>query len=192
MNARVIARATSCAAAMIATIAVVRVAIAHTNPARRSVAVQAERNAIVMLVTWTVPSGEPGEVYAASAAWGRRGADGRKALQASLAAKAIGPLTLTLDGVPVASPEMKVKLTEDPPGSGRAAVAVLLSATIPAGEHTASISIRPDSDPTRVMFVDRSAGRAGKTWVAPDGDTLDETRPVTITWTAAEAVDAPR
>jgi len=156
------------------------VADAHTNPARRSVALQAEKDAAVVLVQWTVPSGEYGDAYTATASWGRSTAGGRRALEASLAAKAIGPLVLTLDGKPI-SPRASVKLTEDPPHSGRMAVAVLLTVTLEAGPHELALGLSPGTpELTRFVFVDRSEGRASL--ADPEPSLLDPARPVRLRW----------
>ena len=154
---------------------------AHTNPARRAVAVQAEKTAVVLLVTWTVPSGELGDAYAAETTWGRQGASARKALETSLAAKAIAPLEITLDGKTVA-PSSSIKLTEDPPQSGRLSAAVLLTAPVAAKTaHTLTVSIRPGADMTRAVFFDRTDGIATSDW-SPEGDFLAAGHPLTVHW----------
>lgn len=160
-----LARRTAVAAVPIAlSIAVACAALparAHgTNPARRSVAVQAEHDAAVLLVTWTVPSGDAGLAYTGLAAWGRHGEAARRALTTELAAKAIGPLEIRLDGIAVHPKDVKVKLAEDPPGSGRLAAAVLLTVPIDGGTHRLECSIRAAPEITLITGIDRSRGRA--------------------------------
>jgi len=152
-------------------------AIAHTNPARRSLAVQVKRDAALVLVTWTVPSGEYGDAYVSQATFARS-RSARRSLEATLAAKAIGPLTITLDGAPVAPPA-EVKLTEDPPRSGRFAAAVLL--TIPAGAktpHALTVKLAADADLTRAAVV----GPGAQTDWPEGGDFLRADHPLTVRW----------
>ncbi|HVO30335.1 MAG TPA: hypothetical protein VMV18_06350 [bacterium] len=174
------------AAAALCTVPVV--ALAHTNPARRSIAVQAEDHAAVVLVQWTVPSGEYGFAYGAMALWGRRGTEARDSLQATLAAKAVGPVAVTLDGVSVdVTPQ--VKLVEDPPRSGRLSAAVLLDVPVPDGDHELAVALRQGAETTVITGIDRSRGRAT---IAPAADPeLLPGRPFVVRYRAAGAAHRP-
>lgn len=154
-------------------IAVAGVAAAHTVPSRRSIAVQADKNAIVVLALWTAPSGDGAELFSLA-----KGA----ALEAQLAAKAIGPLVLTLDGKPLQPASVRTRLFEDPPRSGRKAVAVLVDAPIPAGEHTVEISLGPTGETTRMSFVDRSEGAAATSGRKPEGGVVPSGTSFSIAW----------
>lgn len=158
------------------------VAAAHTYPSRRSIAVQAEKNAVVVLAVWTAPAGEGAEIFDLGAALTTKGKNARAALEAQLAAKAIGPLVLTLDGKPLQPGSVRTRLIEDPPRSGRRAVAVLVDTPIPAGEHKVEISLGPTGESTRMSFVDRSAGAASASGPTPEGGIVPPGTSFSIAW----------
>lgn len=157
------------------------VAAAHTYPARRSIAVQAEKDAVVLLAVWTVPAGEAGEIFEIGAALTGRG-KARAALEAQLATRALGPLTITLDGKPLAPDSVRTRLVEDPPRSGRRGVAVLLEAKIPAGDHDVRVSLGTSGDATRMNFVNRSQGAATASGRVPEGGLVPAGTTFTVHW----------
>lgn len=157
------------------------VASAHSYPARRSIAVQAERDAVVIFAVWTAPSGEIGELFEVGAAFAGR-AKARAALEARLAAKALGPVTLTLDGEPLEPDSVRTRLIEDPPRSGRRGIAVLLEAKIPPGEHALAVGLGASGDATRMNFVDRSQGAAQACGRVPEGGLAPAGTTFTLTW----------
>ena len=159
------------------------VATAHTYPSRRSIAVQAEKDALVVLALWTAPAGEAGDLFDLGAAMSAKGGNkARAALEAQLAAKAIGPLTLTLDGKPLEPSSVRTRLIEDPPRSGRRAVAVLVEAPSPAGAHNVAVTLGPTGETTRMNFVDRSIGAARATGRVPEGGLVPPGTSFSITW----------
>lgn len=157
------------------------VAAAHSLPARRSIAVQAEKDALVVLAVWTAPAGEPGAVFDLTAALASRG-KARAALEARLAARALGPLRLMIDGEPLVPGALHTRLVEDPPRSGRHAVAVLAEAAIPAGAHEVTVTLGPTGDATRMSFLDRSSGAAVASGRVPDGLLAPPGTTFTIRW----------
>ena len=157
------------------------VAAAHTYPSRRSIAVQAEKDAVVVLAVWTAPVGDAGEAFDLSAVFSARG-KARDALEAKLAARAIGPLSLELDGKPVDPASVRTRLIEDPPRSGRRAVAVLLEAPVPEGAHELAISLGATGDATRMTFLDRSRGATEASGRVPDGSLAEPGTTFTIRW----------
>ena len=161
---------------------VAAVASAHTYPARRSIAVQAEKDSVVVLAVWTAPAGESGELFEVGAATLAGRGKARAALEARLVAKALGPLTLTLDGKPLAPGSVRTRLIEDPPRSGRRGVAVLLEAKLPAGEHELAVALGPSGDTTRMNFVDRSKGAAAASGRVPEGDVTPAGTTFTVHW----------
>lgn len=165
--------AASLSAFLTVALAVTGIAAAHTAPARRSIAVQADKDAIVVLAMWTAPSGDGAELFTLA-----KGA----ALEAQLAAKAIGPLVLTLDGKPLQPASVRTRLVENPPRSGRKAVAVLLDAPIPAGEHTVEVSLGPTGETTRMSFVDRREGAAATSGRVPEGGLVPPGTSFSIAW----------
>lgn len=165
-----------------ALLAAAGIAGAHSYPSRRSIAVQAEKDAIVVLAMWTAPAGEAGELFDLGAALGAKGTKSLAALEAQLAAKAIGPISLALDGAPLEPTAVRTRLIEDPPRSGRRAVAVLVEARIPAGSHEVSVSLGPTGEATRMNFVDRSNGAAAVNGRAPEGGIVPSGTSFSITW----------
>lgn len=122
---------------------------AHTSPARRSIAITANDEELIVLVTWTLPIGEGSEVWAARAGWGRARNDARDALTASMAGRALAPLSILIDGQPIALANMETKLVEDPPKSGRLSVAVLATTPLKLGDALV-VSVDEDTEPTRL------------------------------------------
>lgn len=123
--------------------------LAHTSPARRSIAITANDEELVVLVTWTLPIGEGSEVWAARAGWGRARDAARDALTASMAGRAVAPLTILVGGETLLLTNMETKLVEDPPKSGRLSVAVLATAPLSLGDALV-VSVDEDTEPTRV------------------------------------------
>lgn len=158
------------------------IAGAHSYPSRRSIAVQVEKDAIVVLAVWAAPAGEAGDLFDLGAAVTAKGKKTQAALEARLAAKAIGPLSLGLDGKPLEPASVKTRLIEDPPRSGRRAVAVLLEAPIPAGSHEVTVSLGPTGEATRMTFVDRSLGSAAVSGRAPEGGLVPPGTSFSIAW----------
>jgi hypothetical protein len=126
---------------------------AHFVPADRMIVVQAEPDGVAVLVTYRPPSGERSVLTGLSA---RHRPD---VLRALLSVQAVAGVALSADGAPLAAGSVETKLVEDPPGSGRATVVVLLTARRPPRARSVNVSVVDFGEPTRTKWVDRSRGR---------------------------------
>jgi hypothetical protein len=136
-----------------------RVALGHRAPGGRSVVAQVEPCQLVLLVSWTPPSGDETNALLADAARapGRRAGAGDR-LRALYAARALAPLSIRADGQSLSPRSFEVKLVRDPPRSGRVAAVVLVSFALPPAMVALEIA-NTDSHRTRFSWVDRSNGR---------------------------------
>lgn len=129
-------------------------AAAHRTPGSRSVVAQVDSSSLVLLVAWKPPSGPLADSLSAMAktAGAERQADRLRSLYAS---RAVGPLQVRLDGQVATPTATRVKLVEDPVGSGRLAVVAMVEFALPAA--TFAIEIRnSDTKLSRFMWLDRS------------------------------------
>ena len=104
------------------------VAQAHFFPGARDVVVQAEEGSVALLVSYRPSSRTP---FPAAA---------RGLMKALLAIRAMQTLKVNLDGRPM--DKLEVKLVEDPPGTGRPLLLMLLSAEVPAGARRLTLATR--------------------------------------------------
>ncbi len=148
-----------------------RVARAHTFPSRLSVQVQAERDAAVVMITYA-PEAARAEMFEVAAAW--RG-DARARFEATLAEAALDAVALDLDGGKLEATKVSTKLFEQPPRSGRHAVAVLVEKKLDASAHRLEISAEAP-----LSWVDTSRGRASSP-LPPEAKGHDS---FSITWKA--------
>ncbi len=161
-------------------------AAAHYVPGERIVVVQAEPASVAILVSYRPPSGIVASFLGADAAWAR---PGRKAdfVRALLALRALAPLTLLLDGKPLPLGGMQVKLAEDPPGTGRPAVAVLVTAPLPGGAgHRVIVDIAATREPTSTQWLDRSGGRIAAFGPRPAGVPFPDKGELVLAWSPTE------
>lgn len=145
----------------------------HTFPPVRTVVLQVERCELAVLVGYRPGTGEPTDrVFARSAARpGQTPADG---LRDVLAADALHPLALTLDGKALVRTSIQAKIGIEP-GGLRPMVIVLVTYALPTlGGSLVVTSQDPRS--TRVSWQDRSRSRVS----IPDAPPADE-------WTTAVA-----
>ena len=129
---------------------------AHFYPGERQVVVQAERDAVAILITLRPPSGIFADALELDARFSH---GGDRLIKAILAARALGALDIRLDGKPLSTSDVQTKLVEDPPGTRRRLVAVLISAPIPPGAHHLEVNIATPVEPTATLWLDRSSGR---------------------------------
>jgi hypothetical protein len=144
------------AALLLAVWALAPPARGHSVRGERDVVVQAERDAVAVLVSYRPPPGP-----APSRA--------RELEKAALTARALAPLRLALDGTPLAGAAIEVKLVEDPPASGRPLLVALVTAPVAAGEHRLTVDVSDDREPTSTMWIDRSSGRVREHGPGPSG-----------------------
>lgn len=131
------------------------VAQAHFFPGARDVVVQAEEGSVALLVTYRPSSRTP---YPAAA---------HGLMKALLAIRALQTLNVSLDGRPLE--KLEVKLVEDPPGTGRPLLLVLLSGAVPAGARHLTVDVGEDLEPTSTRWLDRSNGRVTNFGPRPQG-----------------------
>jgi hypothetical protein len=152
------------------------VAEAHYVPADRMIVVQAEPDGLAVLVTYRPPSGDRSALTGLNA---RHRADVLKAL---LSVQAIAGLAIQADGVTLPLDSVEAKLAEDPPGSGRGAVVLLLTARRPAGARELTVSVADLGEPTRLSWLDRSRGRVAEFGPVSAGQWLRGQAAVSLIW----------
>lgn len=156
-------------------------AAAHFVPGERTVVVQAEPASVAVLVTYRPPAGVLGALLAADAR--RAGPSTRGAMvRALLAIRALAPLTLRLDGANLPLDGMQIKLAEDPPGTGRPAVAVLVSARLPSGAHRLEVDVGQAGEPTVTEWLDHAGGRITGFGPRPAGVPLEGRGRLVLDW----------
>lgn len=128
---------------------------AHTFPPARQVVVQVERCEVVLLVGYRPGTGEPTEGILARAATAPK-SRALEALRDLLAAFAMGPLTVSLDGQPLVPTTVRAKIGLEP-GGARPMVVVLVTYPLRAGNALAIASTDPRS--TRFSWTDRASER---------------------------------
>ena len=147
-----------------------RLAHAHSVAAQRSITAQVEDDRVVLLVTWTAPTGFLGPLMMASAAL-LSPKDPKEALTEYMAAHALRPISVVADGDPLEAMSMRRKLTVDASPRRRHSVSILLEYPLPRAR---TLVVRaPSPDPTRLAWSskarqrqvhakDRPAGRWGR------------------------------
>jgi hypothetical protein len=167
----------------LAALLIAATAEAHFVPGERLVVVQAEPRSVAILVSYRPSSGILSDFLGADAAWSR---PGQKAafVRALLALRALAPLTIRLDGAPLPLGDMAIKLAEDPPRTGRAAVAVLVTAALPPGEHRLVVDVAAAREPTSTQWLDRADGRIVHFGPRPAGVPFQDKGELTLAWGA--------
>jgi len=127
----------------------------HTFPASRNVVVQVEPCEVVLLVGYRPGSGEPTEAILTRAASAPK-SQTLDALRDVLAAFAMAPLTVSVDGVRLAPSSVRAKIGIEP-GGARPLVVLLVTYPIATG-GTLAVSTR-DPRSTRVSWQDRRSER---------------------------------
>jgi hypothetical protein len=158
---------------------------AHMVPGERLVVVQAEPDAVAFLVSYRPPAGVVSDFLGADAAWSRPGAK-TAFVKALLALRALAPLTIRLDGAPLPLAGMQIKLAEDPPGTGRPAVAVLVTAALPSGGHRLVVDVAAAREPTSTQWLDRSRGRIAAFGPRPAGVPFQDKGELVLAWSPSE------
>jgi hypothetical protein len=146
------------------------VAQAHYFPGARDVVVQAEEGAVAVLVSYRPSSQTPIPLV------------GRALMKATLAVRAMATVRVALDGHPLASGKLEVKLVEDPPGSGRPLTLVLLTADVPPGARRLTVDVGEDQEPTSTRWLDRSKGRVRGYGPRPSGEPFQGRGQLVVDW----------
>ena len=127
----------------------------HTFPPVHTVVVQVERCEVALLIGYAAGTGEPTErIIARVASQPKSLALG--ALRDTLAAYALAPLTLRVDGTAVVATTVRAKIGLDAGGT-RPVVVVLATFPVHAGEKLEIASRDPRT--TRISWQDRGSGR---------------------------------
>ncbi|MBC7976416.1 MAG: hypothetical protein H7138_15705 [Myxococcales bacterium] len=127
----------------------------HTFPPVHTVVVQVERCEIALLIGYAAGTGESTERIIARVA-SQPKSHAVDALRDTLAAYALAPLTITVDGVAVVPTAVRAKIGLDA-GGKRPVVVVLASVAMPRGGKLAIASRDPRT--TRISWHDRGSSR---------------------------------
>lgn len=127
----------------------------HTFPPARNVVVQVEKCEVVLFVGYRPGTGEPTEAILARAATAPKPL-ALKALEDMLAAFAMAPLTVSVDGRPLVPTAVRAKLGFEP-GGARPMVVLLVTYALASGTQLAIGTKDPRS--TRISWQDRASGR---------------------------------
>jgi len=127
----------------------------HTFPPVHTVVVQVERCEVALLIGYTAGTGAPTErIVARAASQPKPRILG--ALRDTLAAYAMAPLTIAVDGKPLVARSVEAKIGLDAGGT-RPIVVVLATFALPVGGQLAIASSDPRT--TRISWQDRGSGR---------------------------------
>ena len=143
------------AAALAASTLAAPAALAHRFPPVRSVVLQVEPCEVALLVGYRPAAGEGAERTIARVV-ALPPAEAAEALRDLLGAEAMAPLTVTVDGRPLAPTSVRAKLSREGDGA-RPAVVVLATYALPAGRSLAVASRAPKT--TRISWTDRDSRR---------------------------------
>jgi len=139
-------------AALVATFLAGPAAWGHSFPAARSVVVQVEPCAVVLLVGYRPGTGEDTRTLLAEAG----SIPKSQALKDLLTAHALAPLALSIDGRKLVPTSVRAKIGAEP-GGARPMVVVLVTYALPAGAKLTLATT--DSRNTRISWQDRASGR---------------------------------
>ncbi len=132
----------------------------HSFPPARNVVVQVEPCEVVLLVGYRPGTGEPTEAILARAGSAPK-SRALEALQDVLAAFAMAPLTIAVDGKPLVPTNVRAKIGFEP---GGARPMVVLLVTFPLARGTSLAVGTRDPRSTRISWQDRASDRV----VIPD------------------------
>lgn len=127
----------------------------HRFPEVRTVVLQVERCELAVLVGFRPASGEATEQVVARAA-SRPKSQALEAMRDLLAAQAMAPLAVTVDGAPLVPTAVRAKLGSEGAG-GRPIVVVLVTYALPPGKRLAVATSDPRT--TRISWTDRDSHR---------------------------------
>ena len=154
-------RSSSLGLSLATVVAVVLAALAgrpawgHTFAPLRTVVIQVEACEVVMMVGYRAGSREEADTLVARVA-SQPKSRASDTMRDVLAAHAMRPLTLGVDGAALVPTTVRAKLSTDAPG-GRPMVVLLVTYALPAGKQLSLQSRDPRS--TRISWTDRASGR---------------------------------
>ncbi len=127
----------------------------HRLPEVRTIVLQVERCEVALLVGFQPATGKETDTILARVSGAPKNL-GLAALKAELTTRAMAPLSLSLDGKPLAPASAQAKIGVDPGGT-RPMVVVLVTYSLPEG-RALTLSSR-DGKSTRISWQDRESGR---------------------------------
>ena len=127
----------------------------HTFPPARNVVVQVETFEVVLFVGYRPGTGEPTETMLARAASAPK-SRALDALENVLAAFAMAPLTVAVDGAPLVPTKVRAKLGLEP-GGARPMVVLLVTYSLAPG--TTLVVSTKDPRSTRISWQDQRSSR---------------------------------
>jgi len=127
----------------------------HTFPPLHTVVVQVERCEVALLIGYAAGTGEPTERIIARVA-SQPKSHAADALRDTLAAYALAPLVVRVDGTPVVPTSVRAKIGLD--AGGTRPVVVVLATFALRGAGRLEIASR-DPRTTRISWQDRASGR---------------------------------
>ena len=160
---------TRCVVSLVAVCLAVSAAWGHTFPPQRTVVVQVERCELALLVGYRPGTGEPTEAILARASTQPK-SQMLETLRAVMAAFAMAPLTVTVDGKPLVPTSVRAKVGIEG-GGARPIVVLLVTYAIPAAGHLEITSKDPRT--TRFSWQDRSGGRVAEGHAPAQGTWYD-------------------
>jgi hypothetical protein len=127
----------------------------HTFAPLRSIVLQVEACEVVMMVGYRAGSREDADSLVARVA-NQPKSHAAAALRDVLAAHAMAPLALSVDGAALVPTTVRAKLAQEAPG-GRPMVVVLVTYSLSSGKQLSLATRDPRS--TRISWTDRRSGR---------------------------------
>lgn len=127
----------------------------HKFPPLRTVVIQVEQTEVVLLVGYRPGSGEATESILARAVTAPK-SQALAGMRDRLAADAMAPLALTVDGTKLVPTKVRAKLGTEP-GGARPMVVLLVTYALPRGKTLALTSRDPRT--TRISWADRKSRR---------------------------------
>jgi len=160
---------TRCVVTLLAVCLAVSAAWGHTFPPQRTVVVQVERCEAALLVGYRPGTGEPTEAILARASTQPK-SQMLQTLRAVMAAFAMAPLAVTVDGRPLVPTSVRAKLGLEG-GGARPIVVLLVTYAIPSAGRLEITSADPRT--TRISWQDRSGGRVAEAGAPAQGQWFD-------------------
>ena len=146
---------TRCVVTTVAICLAVSAAWGHTFPPQRTVVIQVEKCEAAVLVGYRPGTGEPTEAILARVATQPK-SQGLATLRAVMAAFAMAPLAVMLDGKPLLPTTVRAKVGVEA-GGARPIVVLLVTYAIPGAGRLEVTS--KDAQTTRFSWQDRKSGR---------------------------------
>ena len=160
---------TRCVVTVLAVCLAVTAAWGHTFPPQRTVVIQVERCEVALLVGWRPQTGGPTDSILARASTQPK-SQMLETLRELMAAFAMAPLAVKVDGKPLVPTTVRAKLGIEG-GGARPIVVLLVTYAIPGAGRLEITSADPRT--TRFSWQDRSGGRVAEAGAPAQGTWFD-------------------